>query len=72
MQCFSLGTTERNPCLIDSLRGHAQTEREMALLATTYWQMRQVSDATRAMRAYLTRYDSGPSAQLFRQRLSGP
>lgn len=73
MGCFSQAGDQRNTCLVAALRGRASTEREMALLATTYWQMHNVSDATRAMRNYLNRYGEGPSAELFRQRLqNGP
>ncbi len=67
--CF--GTSGANECIINALRGRASSERELALLASTYQQESgRRADAVRTMRTYLQRYPSGSRAAAFQDYIS--
>ncbi len=54
-----------NACVVQVLRGRAATEQELGLLAITYRQMGRTTDAVRSMRAYVSRFSTGPRVQSF-------
>ena len=61
--CF--GQLNANECIINALRGRASSERELALLASTYQDAGRRADAIRTMRTYLQRYPSGSLAHRY-------
>lgn len=61
--CF--GQLNANECIINALRGRALSERELALLASTYQDAGRRADAIRTMRTYLQRYPSGSLAHRY-------
>jgi len=66
--CF--GTSNQNDCIINALRGRASSERELALLASTYQDAGQRADAIRTMRTYLQRYPNGNLAARYQDLIS--
>lgn len=60
-----------NQCAVDALRGRAQTEPELALLAATLRQMGNRAEAVRVMQRYLNRFPNGPRAEAFRAYVEG-
>lgn len=61
-QCRQSDTGEsvRNNCIIDALRGRANSMQELGMLATTYQAMGRTEDATSTMGTYIQRYPGGP------------
>lgn len=70
-QCRSGGGSEpeRYNCIINALRGHASSDQELRVLATTYQVSGRTQDALRTMRTYIQRYPQGPMAGQFQQFL---
>jgi serine/threonine protein kinase len=66
--CF--GSSNANECIINALRGRASSERELALLATTYQAAGRRTEAVRTKRTYLQRYPTGPLAARFQNDLA--
>ncbi len=54
-----------NACVVQVLRGRASTEQELGLLAITYRSMGRTTDAVSSMRAYVSRFSTGPRVQSF-------
>ncbi len=57
----------RNTCVINALRGRANTDRELGYLATTQQAAGRTADAVRTMRMYIQRYPQGPMLANFQR-----
>jgi pSer/pThr/pTyr-binding forkhead associated (FHA) protein len=57
----------RNTCIINALRGRANTDRELGFLATTQQAAGRTADAVRTMRMYIQRYPQGPMLANFQR-----
>ncbi len=68
----SRGCHGDNRCVVAALEGHARSEPEVGLLATTYRLMGNRTQAERVMRLYLSRWPAGPRAQSYLNYLATP
>lgn len=60
-----------NACVVNVLRGRANSESEVGLLCTTYRTMGRTGDAVRCMRNYIQRYPSGARVASFQSYIDG-